>query len=103
MVYALNLASNLADLLSKQWQFYIIGVPYLGYALFFLHTYRSTREMCFYCKYAMIQNPVFLILMATLYMDSFPRYYFISAFGLTFLSLLARGFARRERLKQLKK
>jgi hypothetical protein len=41
--------------------------------------------------------------MATFYTESVPKYYFISAFGLTFLSILARGFARRERAKMLRK
>jgi hypothetical protein len=103
-VYGLNMAANLAHgWISKEWQFYIIGVPYLGYALFCLHTYRTYREMCFYCKYSMVQNPLVMTIMVVFYLESTPKWYLISAFGLTFLSLFARGWARRQRAKQLRK
>lgn len=36
-------------------------------------------------------------------MEAFPKWYFVSAFGMVVMSIVARGFARRERAKMARK
>lgn len=81
----------------------MIGLPYIGYTLFCLHTYKARREMCFYCKYTCIQNALVLIIMIAFYMDHFPKLYIFTCVALFVLSLMARGMARKERARKLKR
>jgi protein-S-isoprenylcysteine O-methyltransferase Ste14 len=64
--------------------------------------YRSTKELCFYCKYSMIQNFVYLAIVL-MYLESVPKYYFVTA-GLVFLiTVMVRGATRRQEKDRLTK
>jgi hypothetical protein len=100
--------STFANLLSDKIvlikvQLYVIGTVYLGYTLFCMHTYRARREMCFYCKFTLVQNIISLWVMTHWYMDDFPKLFCIIFVGIIILSIIARGFIRKERAKKLMK
>ena len=94
----LNLLSPEEKVLSP-FHFYLLGLPYLVFALFCLHTYRSRVELCFYCKYALIQNPLVLLAMMLVYLERVPVLYLYTFIVAVVGSLVVRGIARKERAK----
>lgn len=91
-----------APFVSPYVHFYIVGIPYMLYALFCLHTYRQARELCFYCKFALVQNPLTLLLLLIFRLNSgLPwLYLWIAGIGL-FVSLIIRGLKRKTRAKEM--
>lgn len=102
-VYVLSLISNFLEIGSRTTLFYMIGVPYFIYLMFCLHYYRTTRELCFYCKYALVQNLVLLIIMGAFYLEEVPRLYLWSTLVIFFATMVGRGLARKQRAKELKR
>ena len=47
-LFVLHLAMDYVSLIS----FWTVGLLYFAYAMFCLITYRSEKELCFYCKFA---------------------------------------------------
>jgi len=102
-VYIASLLWNILELGSRNFLFYMIGLPYLAYVLFCLHFYKTLRELCFYCKYALVQNFFLLLAMAIWFLDQAPTGYLgLSAVALVG-SLVGRGLARKQRAKELRR
>lgn len=92
MIYIMNLLSILfySDKIGS-FHFHSIAIPYFIFLMFCLSSYRGTRELCFYCKYPMIQNPIVMVIMMIFYLENFPLIYFICVGFIFFLAVILRG------------
>jgi len=102
-VYIASLIWNLFELGSRNFLFYLIGLPYLAYVLFCMHFYKTVRELCFYCKYTLVQNLILLVAMATWFLDQVPTGYLVLSLVCLIGSLVGRGLARKQRAKELRR
>ena len=75
---SLGLALNLTGIEDEYHLFfYILGYPYFFFFMTCLTTYRSSKEFCFYCLYAIIENTIVMWHIIIFDMKTFPWLYFI--------------------------
>ena len=63
IIYTVLLIMHLAMSYVSLISFWIVGLLYFSFIMFGLITIRDTRELCFYCKFMGVQNPLYLLAM----------------------------------------
>ncbi len=92
LVYAMLLVLDFVHFTEiNQAHFYFIGVPYFLYFMFALVGYKTTKELCFYCRFTLRSNPVILTVMLFFYLESFPMMYFWVSGFLFFATVVIKG------------
>lgn len=96
-VYIINMLSNLfyCEKIGS-YHFHSIAIPYFIFMMFCLTSYRGMRELCFYCKYPMIQNPIVMLIMIVFYLESFPKWYFVCTTFIFLVAVILRGVHNKE-------
>jgi hypothetical protein len=79
--------------------FCIIAIPSLFYFMASMHLYKSLRELCFYCKYSIVSQIIWIGMYSITVREIPTTIKWVAGIGL-FGSLFVRGLARKERAKQ---
>ena len=67
--------------------------------MFCMSCYRGLRELCFYCRFGMIQNAIYLGIMLTFYLKTFPWFYFVSVAIIFFIAIVLKGVQKKKENK----
>ncbi len=95
----LNILLNLFMMHITLWHFYIVAIPSLFYLMSCMHLYKALRELCFYCKYSIVSQIVWIGIYSITVREIPTPIKWLGAIGLVG-SLFVRGLARKERAKE---
>ena len=97
----LSILLNLFMIHITVWHFYIVAIPSLFYLMSCMHLYKALRELCFYCKYSIVSQILWIGIYSITVREIPSSIKWVAAIGLVG-SLFVRGLARKERAKQRK-